>query len=157
VLWGAAGAPAAEPPILALDAGGHTAIVRKVLFTPDGKELITVSDDNTIRFWVVATAEPLRGLRPPIGPGPEGILYAAALSPDGRTLAVGGVGGDGSPGAGAQFGTIYPLDVPRGAIVPAAAEGEDSHSARDLGPRASREPIVTNKCRCRQHEFTCAC
>ena len=40
-----------EVPILALDAHGHTAVVNKVVFTPDGKEVITVADDKTIRFW----------------------------------------------------------------------------------------------------------
>src|SRR5271157_6457361 len=81
-----------EKPILVLDSGGHTSSVKKVLFTPDGKELISVSNDKTIRFWDVASGEPIRVLRPPIGPGHEGELYAAALSPDGRTLAVGGAG-----------------------------------------------------------------
>ena len=76
-----------EKPILVLEPGGHTAIVWKVLFTPDGKELISVSNDKTIRFWDVKTGETLRVLHPPIGPGPEGQLYAAALSPDGKTLA----------------------------------------------------------------------
>ncbi len=88
----AVGQEKAEPPRLVLDARGHTANVKKVLFTPDGRELITVSDDKTIRFWDVATGEPLRTLRPPIGPGSEGQLYAAAVSPDGGRLAVGGYG-----------------------------------------------------------------
>ncbi|MCA9052834.1 MAG: caspase family protein, partial [Planctomycetaceae bacterium] len=79
-------------PVLSVDAGGHTATVQRVLFTPDGRELISVSDDKTIRCWDVKTGEPLRVLRPPIGPGPEGKLYAAAISPDGQTLAVGGFG-----------------------------------------------------------------
>ncbi len=79
-------------PMLVLDAGGHTAPVKSVLFTPDGKELITVSHDKTVRTWDVATGEPLRVLRPPIGPGRAGQLFAAALSPDGRLLAVGGHG-----------------------------------------------------------------
>src|SRR3954452_9123637 len=87
---GAADAP--EKPILVLDAGGHMAIAKQVLFTPDGGELITVSDDKTIRSWDVASGAPLRVLRPPIGRGPDGKLYAAALAPDGRTLAVGGYG-----------------------------------------------------------------
>ncbi len=103
--------PAAAPPILVLDSGGHTSYVRKVLFTPDGKELISVSDDKTVRFWDVASGEPIRVLRPPIGPGNEGKLYAAALSPDGRTLAVGGHGllKD-------SFGSIYLISTATGRI-----------------------------------------
>jgi WD40 repeat protein len=81
-----------EKPILALDAGGHTAIVLTVLFTRDSRGLITVSQDKTIRVWDLATGEPRDVLRPPIGAGNEGRVYAAALSPDGNLLAVGGVG-----------------------------------------------------------------
>jgi len=81
-----------EKPSLVLDAGGHTDSIPRVLFTPDGKEVISVSKDKTIRIWSVATGEPLRTLRLPIGAGRKGTLYAAALSPDGRTLAVGGIG-----------------------------------------------------------------
>ena len=79
-------------PILVLDTGGHTAAVSKVLFTPDGKELISVSGDKTIRIWDVDSGKPLRVLRPPIGQGFLGALFAAAMSPDGRMLAVGGAG-----------------------------------------------------------------
>ena len=83
---------APRKPVLVLDSGGHTAAVKKVLFTPDGKELISVSEDKTIRIWDVKSGESLRVLRPPIGHGLEGMLYAAALSANGRTLAVGGFG-----------------------------------------------------------------
>src|SRR5271157_5779741 len=79
-----------EKPILVLDSGGHTAFVSKVLFTRDGKQLISVSVDKTIRVWDVASGAPLRVLRPPIGPIGGGALVAAALTPDGRTLAAGG-------------------------------------------------------------------
>jgi len=85
-------ADAPEKPILVLDSGGHTAMVSKVLFTPDGRELITVSHDKTIRTWDVASGAPLRVLRPPIGSMGGGQLIAAALTPDGRTLAAGGSG-----------------------------------------------------------------
>jgi len=88
----AVAADAGNRPTLVLDTGGHTAKVPKVLFTPDGRELISVSLDQTIRVWDVATGEAVRVLRPPIGPGGEGMLYAAALAPDGRTLAVAGSG-----------------------------------------------------------------
>ena len=47
---GAFAQEAKDRPILVLDAGGHTASVSIVLFTPDGKELISVSNDKTIRI-----------------------------------------------------------------------------------------------------------
>jgi WD40 repeat protein len=92
----------ANKPILTLDAGGHTAPVARVLFTPDGKQLITVSHDQTIRLWNLATGETVRVLRPPIGKGDEGNLLTGALSPDGKTLAVAGYGNPAD-----KFGTIY--------------------------------------------------
>ena len=105
--------PAAAPPILVLDSGGHTALVRKVLFTPDGQEVISVSWDKTIRTWDVASGEPLRVLRPPVGLGEEGRLWDAALSPDGQFLAVGGWGiGEGRLG----LGWIYVLSMRTGRI-----------------------------------------
>lgn len=88
-------------PLLVLDTGGHVAPVKSVLFTPDGKKVITASMDKTVRIWNLATGETERVYRLPIGPGNEGVLYAAALSKDGQRLAVGGVpfgmGKHGSP------------------------------------------------------------
>ena len=80
-----------EKPMLVLDPGGHTAIVAQVAFTPDGRHLVSFSHDKTIRIWDVFTGEPLRVLRPPIGPARQGMLYAGAVSPDGRLLAVAGL------------------------------------------------------------------
>ncbi len=97
-------------PILMLDSGAHTAIVKKVLFTPDGKELISVSEDKTIRIWDVATGQALRVLHPPIGRGYDGTLYAAAISADGRTLAIGGYGFEG----GVTW--IYLVALPAGTV-----------------------------------------
>ena len=69
---------------LTLNAGGHTATVVKVFFTPDSKQLITLSHDHSIRIWDVATWQTRQVLRPP----GLGGLGAAALSSDGQTLAV---------------------------------------------------------------------
>lgn len=99
-------------PVLVLDAGGHTAMVRALLFTPDGRELVTASVDKCVRVWDVATGEPLRAIRPPAGAAHEGKLYAAALSPSGRTLAVAGYG---RPAEG--FGTISLIDYATGRLL----------------------------------------
>src|SRR5947209_4819885 len=99
-----------DRPILAVDAGGHTAIVKTVLFTPDGRELVSVSWDKTIRVWDVGTGDALRVLRPPIGRGLEGMFFAAALSPDGKTVAVAGYGWTGGDHP------VYLIDLADGKI-----------------------------------------
>ncbi|RMF93672.1 MAG: hypothetical protein D6736_01340, partial [Nitrospinota bacterium] len=88
-----------DSPRLVIEAGGHRSIIRELLFTADGHELVSVSDDKTIRIWEVAPdgrhAALARTIRGQIGDGRAGMLYAAALSPldaqgKQRWLAVGG-------------------------------------------------------------------
>jgi hypothetical protein len=45
---------AKDRPFLALDAGGHSAPVLRVLFTPDARQVISVSHDKAVRIWDVA-------------------------------------------------------------------------------------------------------
>jgi hypothetical protein len=52
--------------------------------------LVTGSSDKTARVWDLATGRQLAVLRPPIGVGNDGMVYAVAISPDARTVAVGG-------------------------------------------------------------------
>ncbi len=82
----AGGSAPTTGPILVLDAGGHADDIRSVMFTPDGRELISSSADGTIRFWDLRTGKQQRVLRPMIIPGGRG--GHAALSPDGTLLAV---------------------------------------------------------------------
>ncbi len=69
---------------LALDAGGHTGIVGKAFFTPDNKQIVTVSMDHTVRVWDIASGESVKVLYPPGFGG----FVASALAPDGKSLAV---------------------------------------------------------------------
>jgi WD40 repeat protein len=96
-----------ENPTLVVDARGHTGRVWKVVFTPDNQQLISVSFDKSIRVWDLATGESVRTLRPPAGPGEGGTLIAAAVSPDGQTLAAAGVG----PAASSQDHPVYLISL----------------------------------------------
>jgi WD40 repeat protein len=101
-------APAGKDrPWLVLDAGGHTDTVRRALFTPDARQIITVSDDKTVRLWDVHSGQSRRILRLPIGAGSEGTLGACAISPDGRRLAV-----SGRPFGGGRLGfLVHVIDL----------------------------------------------
>ena len=75
---------------LVVDTGEHTDRVSQVVFTKDGKQIITGSWDKTVRFWDSGTGELLRTIRLPAYSGTQGMIYAMALSPDEKFLAVAG-------------------------------------------------------------------
>jgi WD40 repeat protein len=77
-----------QSPMLRVETGGHTSRVRTVLFTPDGSELISVGYDKAVRFWNLREGKQEDAVRYESRPGYESLLMAAALSPDGETLAV---------------------------------------------------------------------
>jgi WD40 repeat protein len=90
-IWpGIAVVRAEEKPVLMLDTGGHQALIRGIIFTPDGKYLISAGDDKVVRVWDWRASKTMRTIRGQVGPGNDGKIYAMALSPDGRWLAVGG-------------------------------------------------------------------
>ncbi len=96
----------APQPGVVLDSGGHISSVRGAVFTPDSQKLVTVSWDKTIRVWDVDTGAPLRVLRTPGRAGYVGEHFGVALSPDGKTLAVGG-----------YFGRVFLIDLPSGRML----------------------------------------
>ncbi len=76
---------------LVVDPMGHNAIVNEIMYSPLTRELISVSDDKTIRLWDLDEQALNRTFRIKSQPsGPDGMIYAAALSKDGRYLAVAG-------------------------------------------------------------------
>ncbi len=81
---------AEDAPIPMLDTGGHMALISGLAFTPDGRQLVSASDDKTIRVWDWPRARRCAPSSGEAAPGQEGIMYAMALSPDGNWLAVGG-------------------------------------------------------------------
>jgi WD40 repeat protein len=80
----------AEKTFLQIDPGGHKALIKDIVFTPDGRSIVSAGDDKLIRVWDIETGQTVRTLRGQIGAGHEGKIYAMALSPDGQWLAAGG-------------------------------------------------------------------
>jgi WD40 repeat protein len=84
----------AGEPILRLETGMHTARIDQISAAPSEQLLLTVSQDKTARLWTTKNGgRQISVLRPPIGDGDEGKLYAGALSPDGKLAAVAGATG----------------------------------------------------------------
>jgi hypothetical protein len=107
---------AAEPttdPILRVEAGMHTTLIRRVAVDAPRQRLVTCSDDKTVRVWQMPEARLLNTLRVPIDQGHEGQLFAVAVSPDGKTVVTGGWTGwdwDGSA-------SLYFFDVASGQML----------------------------------------
>jgi WD40 repeat protein len=59
--------------------------------TPVGERVITVAEDKAVRIWDIKSGTTINTVRLPAGQGDEGALQAAALSPKGNRLAVGGI------------------------------------------------------------------
>jgi WD40 repeat protein len=70
-------------------------MINDIIITKNG-ELISASDDKTIRVWNIKTGKEKRKILGEIGAG-EGEVFAIALSTDEQYLAVGGF--------------IYPNDI----------------------------------------------
>ncbi|MDX8377561.1 MAG: caspase family protein [Mariprofundales bacterium] len=84
-----AGEPPTEP-ILRLETGMHTAVVRRIGVDASESYLVSASMDKTLRLWSLPDLHLLKTLRVPIGAGDEGKLYATAISPNAELIAAAG-------------------------------------------------------------------
>ena len=89
ILMAGSRAAAEERPVLQLDTGGHMAIINGIAFTPDGRQLVSASDDKTIRVWDSASGKTVRTIRGESAPGQcgHGLRHGAVA---GRQMAGGG-------------------------------------------------------------------
>ena len=102
-----------EEPILRIEMGMHSSFIRCVGVDVQNRFIVTGSWDKTVRVWELPTGKPTRIFRPPIGEDPIGMIFAVAISPDGKTIACGGhtESGKGTPRS------IYLFDRERGKLV----------------------------------------
>jgi WD40 repeat protein len=84
---------AGEPPlvpILKVEVGTHTAMIRRLALDEPHERVVTAGDDKTVRIWNLRDGQLIRTTHLPLGPPHEGQVNALAVSPDGREVAAGG-------------------------------------------------------------------
>lgn len=99
-------------PVLRINAGMHIAKIHRLAVDAGGRYLVTAAEDKTARVWELASGRLLSTLRPPLGDDKEGELYAAGISPDGATIALGGFTQDGETGV-----SVYLYDRASGNLI----------------------------------------
>ena len=98
---------------------GHSDTVTQVFFSISGKALISISKDKTMRLWEVKSGNMLRILHADATP-----LFAAALSPDGKLIALSNLTNDITI-------LTFPTDIPelQDDTGDVSASGETDNSA----------------------------
>src|SRR5262249_14016161 len=105
--------PPGDPskPTIVLDPGMHTGRIWNVFFREQGKQLVTVGDDHTVRLWDISDKE-MRQIEVLNPPG-YGAMYSAEISRDGNLLAF----STAYAAKGPTSWVIYVLSLPERRIV----------------------------------------
>ncbi|KAM0158528.1 hypothetical protein ACHAQE_005438 [Botrytis cinerea] len=91
---------------------GHTNPVTSVAFSPDGKQVVSGSDDKTVRLWDTATGLQIQ----PTLEGHTSYVTSVAFSPDGKQVV-----------SGSEDKTVRLWDTATGQQIQPTLEGHTSH------------------------------
>ena len=100
-------------PVLRIETEAHLSPIARISADAAGQWAVTASEDKTARLWDLRNGRALAVLRPPLGGESVGALYAAALSPDARQVAVGG-----NAGFDGRTHAVYLFDRATGNLPP---------------------------------------
>ena len=109
----------ASRPMLRLATDMHTASLGRIDSDAAGRFVLTCSDDKTAKLWDGASGALLKTFRVYAQEGNEGRLDACALSPDGKTAAVGGWTEGEEKGRGTNIYFLTPPAAPSCSAWPA--------------------------------------
>lgn len=105
----------------------HTAAIGQMRADGPRNRVVTLSSDRTVRIWQLPSLRLIRVLRLPQEGSIEGLAVGLAISPDGRTIAVGGMTGV----TWEQTASIYFYDSVTGRMTRRIGGWEDRISALD--------------------------
>jgi len=129
-----ASASAASQPSTApqfrVDAAMHTAAIGQIRADAPRNRVVTLGSDRTVRIWQLPALRLVRVLRLPQEGSVEGLPIGLAISPDGRTIAVGGWTGKTWEGTT----SIYLYDSVTGRMTRRVGGFDDLVSALDWSP-----------------------
>lgn len=108
---------------------GHTSVIMSVAFSPDGRHLLSGSDDGTARMWDVADSTPIQTFR-----GHEARIDSVAFSPDGARVLTGG-----------RDGTVRLWDSASGTLLKTFETGSEWSIAVAYSPDGSKVAAGTDE------------
>ncbi|KAJ3339231.1 hypothetical protein HDU83_007722 [Entophlyctis luteolus] len=100
---------------------GHRAVVYSVALTQDGLQIVTASEDMSVRIWETETGRLLQVLR-----GHTGVAHSVGVTPDGRRIVTGSADGTAKAWVARGGRLLRTFDVHRSVVYAVAIVADGS-------------------------------
>jgi len=77
-------------PFLQIDSEAHMNTIKQLVFSSNGKILVSASHDKTVRLWDIAKGKHIGTIQSQIDDGLNGIIETVAISPNNKLIAISG-------------------------------------------------------------------